>query len=128
MVRNGLLTWIKPFCDFRCCQKNILLQHYLNKIKAQNRKHKITGFKFVVPFFACSNETVPLIPNTSNEFLYMFLYLFLFDKICIKCSGVHKIHQSQIYTIISLRLMWMNLINRLLIFDHHEWIIKNSWE
>ena len=56
MVRNGSLSWIKPFCDLRCCRKRILLQHCLNNIDQRwsartwlIRKVEITGFKFFVP-------------------------------------------------------------------------------
>ena len=56
MVRNGLLSWIKPFCDLRCCPKRILLQHRRwSKMVAQRliRKVEITCFKFFVPSSAC---------------------------------------------------------------------------
>ena len=59
MVRNGSLSWIKPFRDLRCRRKRILLQHCLNNIVVDQRwswlirKVEITRFKFFVPSCAC---------------------------------------------------------------------------
>ena len=94
MVRNGLLSWIKLFCDLRCRQKRILLQHRCrSKMVAQNvayqkgRNHLFQIFHLLHVL----SKTVPS-PNTFNKFLHASVAFLV--EIRIKYSGVNELYQS----------------------------------